>query len=280
MWPQGKTCAVVVTVNFDGESVDLHETRKDSLYGRFSYGRYGMRGGVWRLLDVFREQGVKATFFVPAFDAENNPRPIEAILKDGHEIAARGYAFEDHGKLGPREGETLQKAHEALTKITGSAPAGWRAPFGMLSHDTLGHLAALGYLYDSSFQDDDFPYVVEVASGRQIVELPHYQSLDDSNYYNPRHSHIRALKTWKEEFDAIYAEGNFFNLTLHPRGDYGSGRAARAQAVGELLAYVKRHPGVHFATCREIAAWWKSAHPQSEPANAGLAPFDARLARG
>ncbi|HWP87840.1 MAG TPA: polysaccharide deacetylase family protein, partial [Burkholderiales bacterium] len=153
-WPQGKTCAVVVTVNFDAESVDLHEAKPENLYGKYSYGRYGMRAGVWRLLDVLRGQGTKATFFVPALDAENNRAAVEAILKDGHEIGARGYAFEDHSKLKDQQRATLERAHQALTKITGVAPVGWRAPFGLLTRETLGHLADLGYLYDSSFQDD------------------------------------------------------------------------------------------------------------------------------
>ncbi|MGH8619722.1 MAG: polysaccharide deacetylase family protein, partial [Burkholderiales bacterium] len=100
VWPDGKTCGVVVTVNFDAESVDLHETAKENLYGRFSYGRYGMRAGAWRLFDVFRAHGLKTPCFVPALDAENNPGVVEAAVKDGHEIAARGYAFEDHSKLG------------------------------------------------------------------------------------------------------------------------------------------------------------------------------------
>lgn len=280
MWPEGKTCGVVVTVNLDAESVDLHEARADNFYGRFLYGRYGMRAGVWRLLDVLRAQAIAATFFVPALDAENNPQVVEAILKDAHEIGARGYAFEDHGKLGAEEGATLARAHQALSRITGTPPVGWRAPFGLLSHATLGHLADLGYLYDSSFQDDDYPYVVQVAPGKQIVELPQFQFLDDSTLYNPRHSHNRVLKIWKEEFDAMYGEGHFVNLTLHPRGDYGSGRAIRAQIVDEFLTYVRRHPGTYFTTCREMAVWWKHAHPHAEPAGAGLAPFDARLARG
>jgi len=271
---------VVVTVNLDAEAVDLHEARKENLYGRYSYGRYGMRAGVWRLLDVLRAQDVQATFFVPALDAENNPQVVEAIAADAHEIAARGYAFEDHSKLGVQERATLQRAHDALTKVTGVAPVGWRAPLGLVTHDTLGYLADLGYLYDSSFQDDDYPYVVQVASGRQIVELPSFQFFEDSTLYNPRHSHIRLLKIWKEEFDAVYSEGHFVNLTLHPRGDYGSGRTVRARIVDDFLTYVRRHPGVYFATCREMAAWWQDAHPQAEPASAGIAPFDARLARG
>ncbi len=280
IWPQGKTCAVVVTINFDAESVDLHEAKPENMYGKFSYGRYGMRAGVWRLLDVLRGHGTQATFFVPALDAENNLTAVEAILKDGHEIGARGYAFEDHSKLGANEHATLERAHRALTKITGVAPVGWRAPFGMLTRETFGHLADLGYLYDSSFQDDDYPYVVDCAAGRQIVELPTFEALTDATFYNPRHSHGRALKVWKEEFAAMYDAGHCVNLTLHPRGDYGSGRAARARVVDEFLTFIERHPGVYFATGRELAGWWKKAHPETEPVGANLPPFDARLARG
>ena len=270
----------MVTINFDAESVDLHEAKPENLYGKYSYGRYGMRAGVWRLLDVLRGHNIKATFFVPALDAENNVKAVEAIIADGHEIGARGYAFENHSKLATQERATLERAHAALTRITGAAPVGWRAPFGLLTPDTFGHLAELGYLYDSSFQDDDFPYVVECSSGRKIVELPSFEALTDATFYNPRHSHSRVLKIWKEEFDAMYDAGHCVNLTLHPRGDYGSGRAARARIVDEFLTYVARHPGIYFSTCRELAGWWKTAHAQSEPFGANLAAFDARLARG
>lgn len=280
VWPPGKTCGVVVTVNLDAESVDIPEAGPGNMYGRFLYGRYGMRAGVWRLLDVFRAHRVPVTFFVPGLDAENHPLVIEAIVRDGHEVAARGYAYENHGTLGGEERRTLERAHESLTRVVGVAPRGWRAPYGALSHDTLGHLADIGYLYDSSFQDDDYPYVVETRSGEHIVELPTFQFLDDSTFYNPRHSHIRALKVWKEEFDAMYAEGHFVNVTLHPRGDYGSGRAMRARAVDDFLQYIARHPGTYFTTCTEIAMWWKSAHPKTEPVGAGIAPFDPSLARG
>jgi peptidoglycan/xylan/chitin deacetylase (PgdA/CDA1 family) len=280
VWPPGKLCGVVVTVNLDAESVDLHEARKDNLYGRFSYGRYGMRAGVWRLLDVLRGQGIQATFFVPALDAENHPDVLQAILKDGHEIGARGYAFENHAKLGAQERDTLARAHEVLTRMTGQAPVGWRAPFGLLSLETFGYLTELGYQYDSSFQDDDYPYVVQMPSGKTLVELPASQVLDDAPFYEGRHPHNRVLKTWQEEFDALHGAGHFVNLTLHPRGDRGSGRASRAQVLDEFLTFIARRPGVHFATGRDMATWWKQAHPQTEPFGLGIVPFDTSLARG
>ena len=191
-WPAGKTCCVMIGVNLDAESVDLLEARADNLYGRFSYGRYGMRIGVWRLLDVLQAHALRATFFVPGLDAENHGEVIEAIQKNGHEIGARGYAFENHSKLGEREKETLARAHQSLTRSCGSAPVGWRAPFGLLSMATFDHLAELGYLYDSSFQDDDYPYVVQCAAGGKLVELPQFQFLDDAPLYEARHTHERV----------------------------------------------------------------------------------------
>jgi peptidoglycan/xylan/chitin deacetylase (PgdA/CDA1 family) len=265
-WPPGTICGVTVTVNFDAESVDLHEVESENLFGRFSYGRYGMRAGIWRLLEVLKAHDVKGTFFVPALDAENNRPAVEAVLKHGHEIAARGYAFEDHSKLGDKEKEILAKAHEALTRATGACAKGWRAPKGLLSPETLNFLAELDYLYDSSFQDDDFPYIMACLSGRPIVELPCFQFLDDSTLYEPRHTHNRVLKTWIEEFDAIYSEGGFVNLTLHARGDYGSGRASRVRVVDEFLLYMRRRPGIVFMTCQQMASLWKQIHPQMESA--------------
>jgi len=280
IWPNSRNCAVLITVNLDAESVDLHEAKRENLYGRYSYGRYGMRAGASRLLDVFRAHAINATFFVPALDAENNRAVIDSILEDGHEDGARGYAYEDHSRLGPLQRATLEHAHTVLTKITGAKPVGWRAPFGLLSTETFQHLADLGYRYDSSFQDDDYPYVVDCGGGRQLVELPTFEALTDATFYNARHSHSRVLKVWKEEFDAMYSAGHCVNVTLHPRGDYGSGRAIRARVVDEFITYMARHPGVYFTTGRELASWWAGEHPQSEPVGANLVPFDAALARG
>ena len=61
---------------------------------------------------------------------------------------------------------------------TGSAPLGWRAPQGLLSPATLKLLCELGYRYDASFQDDDYPYVMDCGAGSAIVELPSFDVAD------------------------------------------------------------------------------------------------------
>ena len=56
-------------------------------------------------------------------------------------------------------------------------------------------------------------------------------------------------------FDAIYAEGGYYNLTFHPRVGYGSGSPARVAAVEGLIKYAKRHEGVRFVSMLELAEW-------------------------
>jgi peptidoglycan/xylan/chitin deacetylase (PgdA/CDA1 family) len=229
---------LALTVNIHGSSVELRDADAGALYGKLSYGGYGRNIGNARLLDLFHRLGLKATFFVPAYEAENDPRLVEAILAGGHEIAAHGHAMEDHAVLGDREAELLSLAHDTLVRLIGAAPAGWRAPEGKLSATTLGYLAKLGYSYDSSFQDDDFPYSLAADGGGSMLELPQNQILIDATFYRARQTHDRVAKHWREELEAAVEEGCFLCLTLHGRADYGSGRASRIAVAEAFLKHV------------------------------------------
>src|SRR3954470_24062527 len=44
-----------------------------------------------QLLALFREYGVRATFFVNAQSIEHDPDLLDRIVEDGHELAAHGY---------------------------------------------------------------------------------------------------------------------------------------------------------------------------------------------
>ena len=44
-----------------------------------------------KLLQLFDEAGVKATFFVLGWVAERHPKLVEEIAKSGHELASHGY---------------------------------------------------------------------------------------------------------------------------------------------------------------------------------------------
>lgn len=281
-WPPGTRCAVFLSVNFDAESLDLHGTTEKRLFGRFSYGRYGTRAGFPRLLDLLRRHGVAATFFVPAADARRHQGLVRTLLDNGHEIAARGVDLENLAALGDAELETLTRSRDVLGGICGAAPAGFRAPGNNLSVHTLGHLVRLGFAYDASFQDDDYPYRFDMGEGRTIVEIPSCFALEDAPVYSGRHSHRRLMQTWRDEYDAMFEAGTLFPLTLHLRGDVGSTRAARIAALDEFLEYVKAKPGVRFMQGHALAAHTQSLGipPEPDPVAAHLSTLRVTPYRG
>jgi peptidoglycan/xylan/chitin deacetylase (PgdA/CDA1 family) len=245
---------VAVTVNLQGKTVELRQSGEDALFGRASYGKYAYAVGCERLFGLLDRHGIKATAFVPGAEAEANPDYIAALAGRGHEIAAHGWAMEEMDAAGIDERALLERSHAVLTRIVGRAPRGFRAPHGRLTDRTLGHLAALGYRYDASFQDDDHPYRLDADGGRGMIEVPHAEILIDATLYAQRQTHDRAMKTWREEIEAMHREHCLITLTLHPRSDNGSARASRIAALDGLLSWLQGLAGVSFLTCEQIAA--------------------------
>ena len=84
---------------------------------------------VARILDLFDEAGVKATFFTLGWIAERNRAAMRAIVDRGHELASHGY---DHARvftLSRTEfAEDLAKSRAILEDAAGQAITGYRAP--------------------------------------------------------------------------------------------------------------------------------------------------------
>lgn len=253
------TGVVAMTVNVHGNSVELRLVSAERLVGKHSHGNY-MPNGVDRLLRLFDDHGIRATFFVPAQETELHPDLIREIAAEGHEVAANGYAHEDHSSLGAAEADTLRRAHDMLAACTGQAPLGWRAPEGLLSADTLRHLSSLGYLYDSSFQDDDHPYPLDADGGAGLIEIPQNQILLDRTLFSARQPDIRVLKNWREEYEGLRRARAFACMTLHPRQDYGVGRAPRIRILDAFLHEAREGPvPARFLTCADIARTSRAA---------------------
>jgi peptidoglycan/xylan/chitin deacetylase (PgdA/CDA1 family) len=245
---------VAVTVNLQGKTVELQQLGEDALFGRASYGKYAYAVGCERLFGLLDRHGIQATVFVPGAEAEANPDYVVALARRGHEIAAHGWAMEAMDAPGIDERALIERTHATLMRVTGGAPSGFRAPHGRLTERTLAHLAALGYRYDSSFQDDDRPYRLDADGGGGMVEVPQSEILIDATLYAQRQTHDRVMKTWHEEIEAMHRERCLITLTLHPRSDYGSARASRVATLDRLLTWLRGLPGVTFMRCDEIAA--------------------------
>lgn len=256
------TCPVVVGVNVDIETIDAANAGAAGLLGRYSYGRYGVREGIWRLFDVFTETNIHATFFVIPEEVKRYPDLLRVIHEQGHEIAVRGQVREN---IGAAENlDQLGYDLEILKRLTGFSPRGWRSVNGLVTQATLPALAAVGYQYDSSAQDDDTPYVMSNGKDSTLVELPIFDYLTDSTFYTHRHTHARVAKAWSEEAHAQYCAGGYVNLTLHSRGDVGSGRPPRARIVADFLREMGRRPGVTFYRADKLSEILLLRKPETE----------------
>lgn len=255
VWPNGARCAVALTFDNFGESFDL--LRYGHAGGAVADGVYAPRRGIERVLDLLARHNIPGTFFVEGWNARKYASLLREVPQRGHEVAAHGWMHESWSELEPeRERELIQRTTETLAEVLGEPPRGWRAPSGLTTAQTLPLLHEAGYAYDSSFGDEDVPYLMHVGHDRseELLELPWSWSLDDAVYYaHPgtmrRPSEIAQL--WIEEFDAALALTGCFMLVCHPRY---AGRPARIQALERLVEHIQAHDGIWFARCDALAA--------------------------
>jgi peptidoglycan/xylan/chitin deacetylase (PgdA/CDA1 family) len=174
-------------------------------------------------------------------------------------VAAHGYVHEGFDLPPDEEEHRLVKTHHILSDLTGTQPLGWRSPGGKKSSITLAVLRDLGYRYDSSDKDHDQPYpaIVEGQPSTAMIELPNNTtSLDDAPLYvHGSLTPLEMLDLWKAEFDSIYLDRGYYNLTFHPRAGFGSGTPARARVIDRLIAYIRSFPDVRFLRMGELANW-------------------------
>jgi len=275
-WPNGARIAVMLTFDFDAETLwtsrDPANARRP---GILSQGTYGARVAVPKILETLAEEEVKATFFVPGWTVENHASRGEMILKGGHEIAHHSYS---HNWIDPefpdKEVEEMEKGLDALKRVLGVVPKGYRSPAGESSDSMIGLLHKHGFLYDSSLMADVNPYRLELPEGgRGPIELPWHWSLDDAPHAlfsikSPRpifpNSHLREI--FQDEFREIYRWGGLYNLVMHPQI---SGRPGRVALLREMIQWMKTFPDVWFATGAEVAQAWSAAHETDEGPRAG-----------
>jgi polysaccharide deacetylase family protein (PEP-CTERM system associated) len=147
--------AVVNAMTIDVEDY-FHVSVFDGLLNRSEWPRLECRveANTNRLLELFAETGVTATFFVLGWVAERIPRLVSQIGAAGHEIASHGSAHRliyDQTRAAFRE--DVRRSKHVLEDSAGVEVQGFRAPSYSVTPRTLWALDILieeGYRYDSS----------------------------------------------------------------------------------------------------------------------------------
>jgi peptidoglycan/xylan/chitin deacetylase (PgdA/CDA1 family) len=260
VWPNGAKCAVALSFDSDHDSSELRDGGRS--VGRLSWGQYGNRVGVPRILDLLRKYDAPATFYVPAVVALLYPDEQKRIVSSGHEIGIHGWIHELNSLLkGEDERELMFRSADALEKITGIRPVGIRTPSWDFSPETMKIIIDLGLAYDSSLMADEDCYEL-LSDGQQtgIVELPVEWVRDDAVYFmmnrfqglRPYTPPSDVLDIFRRELDAAYAEGGIFQLTMHP---HIIGYRSRIWILEEILSHARALGDVWFATHADVARW-------------------------
>jgi peptidoglycan/xylan/chitin deacetylase (PgdA/CDA1 family) len=263
-WPGGATIAVSVSVAF--ESFERHsqyrQEYRDNGVDHFSlsFGEYGARAGVWRLLDLFAEQEVPVGFSVSGLAARQHPEVITAVRAEGHELVAHGWANDIvMGQQSGADRELVRRTMDAIGEAAdGYRPSGWSGPGNQGSPDTQRVLVDEGLVWTGDDASDDLPFVVDV-DGRPLVVLPktNIAANDLVQWMMPANGPDVFLAGFTDTFDTLYAEGvagapGWAEIVVHC---HMGGRPAFIPTLRAALEHARRHPGVWWARKGEIAEW-------------------------
>ena len=219
-----------------------------------TWGHYGSRNGVWRLLKILNENKVPSTFVSNAYSMEIAPAAVEHMLKSGHEIAAHSYTQDAlMAYLSPDEEKAIiGKCVDVFKKMTGAPPKGWLSPVLAPTAETERLVAEAGMLWYGDYNNIDLPFVVNTKGG-PLVAFPHTDFAD--------HRVLRAnprdwFEVYKDTFDYLYANepNSLLNVTVHC---HFGGRPLMAAQVDRILKYLRGFPGVWFARHDELSQWVK-----------------------
>lgn len=249
------TTHVVLSFDIDGETLWTSRDKVNRIGPvMMSQGYYGPEIGVPRILKLLQKHNLPATFFLTGFIADHYTDSCRYIIDEGHEIAHHNYDHEWPPRTEPeKEREVFKRGMDALYRLTGTQPAGYRAPGWEFSEITFDLLQEYGIRYSSNMMDDEKPYEFTRGGKRTgIIELPVSWILDDAAFFMhgitygaPMFPPSAVLEQWKAEFDGLYAEGDgrVYVLTMHPQI---IGRTSRMSMLEDLISYIKSLPGVTF----------------------------------
>jgi polysaccharide deacetylase family protein (PEP-CTERM system associated) len=107
-----------------------------------------------RLLQMFDDAGIKATFFSLGWVAERYPQLMRRISHAGHELGNHGSNHDRVFTLSPQQfADDISRARKSIEDASGAAVLGYRAPsFSIDQRTPWAHevLAEQGYSYSSS----------------------------------------------------------------------------------------------------------------------------------
>jgi allantoinase len=235
-WPKDARVAVWVIPNiehflFDRPSTSVtHATTNlvpDVL--NYSWRDYGVRVGVWRLMEIMERHGVRGTVALNSDVCDRYPR----IIEEGNRL---GWEWMGHGT---NNSTLINKQSEE-------------------EHRTLDLLAENKIEYVANWVNDEQPYPMRVNTGT-MLSMPYSLEINDIPVFLDHHQSGEAFaRMIRDQFDVLYEDGaktgRVMAISLHP---FLIGHPHRSKYFANALAHVTSRQDVWLATGSEIADWYK-----------------------
>lgn len=222
----------------------------------WAWHEYGMRVGFWRLKAALDRLKITPTLSVNARVCIDYPRVARAARDAGWEFM--GHSYDQRPiHLEPNQRAMIRKAVKVIKAYTGKQPVGWLGPGFTETLETPDLLAEAGIRYIADWPLDDEPCEIKTKHG-PLLSLPYSIELNDIAMMMVQHHPATEFVTrCMDYFDRVYAESRsrakIMSIAVHP---YISGTPYRIKYFEQVLAALRKKPGVVFWTGEQIMDWY------------------------
>jgi peptidoglycan/xylan/chitin deacetylase (PgdA/CDA1 family) len=231
-WPDDHDWAVILT----------HDVERAGGYAR-----------VQELADMERDHGLRsAWYFVPERDYDVDPRLVERLWDDGHEVGVHGLRHDGRDMTPSGFASRIDQMRRYADRW---GAVGFRSP---ASQRGWSQVEGLGFDHDSSYSDvaryepqsggscSWLPFFVG-----DVVELPMTLPMDHTIFELLAYSDGAV---WHEKSDLLRSRGGMAVLLTHP--DYLDA-GYRRQVYVDYLERVAADTSAWHALPRDASAWWR-----------------------
>ncbi len=263
-WPNNARLALWIIPNiewheFEGPGVGMSPAPAFPDVLNFGWRDYGLRTGIWRMMEALDRFGMRATVALNGAVCEHCPH----IIEEGNK---RNWEFMGHGMTNSQllcalslddERKVIRQTVDVITKHVGVAPKGWLGPALAETVNTPDLLAEAGIRYVCDWCNDDQPYPIQVKQG-QMLSVPYSLEINDLPFFIGKGATGDGFRqAIQDQFDVLYAEGaatgKVMAIALHP---FVVSVPHRHKHFVKALEYITKHRDVWLTTGGEIADWY------------------------
>jgi allantoinase len=268
-WPNKARLAVWIVPNIEywhedslkGGTIATGATEPPDV-PNYSWREYGARVGIWRMMRMMDDLGIKGTVALNSDVCSAYPQIVEACVGLGWEFMGHGRTNSASMNALPEHEEraVISDVLETIERKTGTRPIGWLGQGLAETYRTLDILAENGVQYVGDWVSDEQPHPLGTSSGREIVAMPYSLEINDIGIFMRRGftgpDYDRMIR---DQFDVLYEEAaetaKVMCIALHP---YITGVPFRARHLEAALKYMREKKRVWFTTGSEILAAYKA----------------------